>query len=48
MKTDDYEAFLDDAAHAVADQWRSRNGSELGTGDLEALNDLINEFFQAR
>lgn len=44
MPTDQYDRFLDDATHAVADLWKGA-APPLDADELMELNDLLDGFF---
>lgn len=39
------DKFFDDATHDVASLWGKVTGNKMTTEDLEALNDVLTEFF---
>ena len=42
----EFDEFLDDASHAVADLWKSRGGAELTDDEKCDVNDLLTEYFR--
>lgn len=43
-----FDAFLDDATHAVHNMWVSSGGTVFTTEDLYALNDVLTQHFSSK
>lgn len=45
MDNETFDNFLDDATHIVYDLWRKAGGTGMSGDGMDALNDMLTEFF---